>query len=235
MTDLSEQGVVLPETSYIAKRKIRKNLSGKIFGRLTVIAHDELYTKKTKWICRCICGKVVSVTGIGLANGSTASCGCLKHDVMMNRQVTHAMTGSREHRIWMGMKNRCYNESYSRYYDYGGRGITVCPEWINSFTTFYRDMGRCPSGKSLERTDNSLGYSAKNCIWATRKQQQNNMRSNVFWEAFGITKNRRTWAKSLGIAANSIDWALAHGKTLEEYIIKRNLQDRVNNDAAVPG
>ena len=94
---------------------------------------------------------------------------------------THGMTKTREYAAWRGLKQRCLNPKDKSYYRYGGRGITVCQEWIDSFETFYRDMGPKPKGMSIDRINTLEGYSPENCRWATIQEQQRNMRSSKIW------------------------------------------------------
>lgn len=92
----------------------------------------------------------------------------------------HGMHKKPEYRIWKGMKKRCNNTNEKQYKDYGGRGITVCERWKNSFLNFYEDMGERPSDKhSLERSNNDKGYSPSNCKWATSVEQNNNRRKRM--------------------------------------------------------
>ena len=87
------------------------------------------------------------------------------------------MYGTREHQTWGSIKARCYNDKHISYKNYGGRGITVCDRWLNSFENFFADMGERPSSKhSIERLDNNLGYTPDNCCWATVVEQRSNRR-----------------------------------------------------------
>jgi hypothetical protein len=98
------------------------------------------------------------------------------------------------------MINRCTNVNNEAYNDYGGRGITVCDRWLNSFEAFYEDMGPRPSpNHSIDREENDLGYYKDNCRWATRVEQNNNRRDNVYYEHNGITKTISEWASEYGI------------------------------------
>lgn len=108
-----------------------------------------------------------------IISGQTVSCGCL-HD----GHPTHGMRKSREYNSWATMWQRCTNKNHPRYKDYGGRGITIHPEW-GKFENFLRDMGSRPPNTSLDRINNNEGYEMNNCRWATAKQQNNNTRRNA--------------------------------------------------------
>jgi hypothetical protein len=105
---------------------------------------------------------VKSLEGAMLTRGNSLSCGCLKRDV-----VSYGLLP--EYNAWRDMIRRCYNQSADAYENYGGRGITVCPEWLSSFEAFLSDMGKIPSDKhSLDRIDKNRGHEKANCLWATR-------------------------------------------------------------------
>jgi len=95
-------------------------------------------------------------------------------------QKTHGLGKAPEYAIWNGMKQRCYNPNVQSYPRYGGAGVTICDEWREDFTAFYRDMGPRPSPQhSIERRDNSKGYEPSNCHWATLDEQANNKRRTI--------------------------------------------------------
>lgn len=118
------------------------DLTGQRFGRLTVTKRDDDYVfpngkRLTRWECICDCGATVVVFGGNIRKGVVRSCGCLKSDISKELSTTHGLSRSKLYGIWRGMKNRCYLKTNRYYKYYGGRGITVCPEWLQSFKAFY--------------------------------------------------------------------------------------------------
>ena len=119
---------------------------------------------------------------------------------------------SPEYKSWASMKDRCGRISHRQYRDYGGRGITICEEWLGSFETFLQDMGPRPSpAHSIDRIDNHKGYSPDNCRWATARQQSNNKRSNVIISVNGVTHTVAEWSRINGIKRSVIYQRLVHG------------------------
>src|SRR4051812_15381479 len=111
---------------------IVQDLTGKVFGRLTVISfHSSLERGRTVWNCKCVCGKEVITRGRNLTKGHKLSCGCLT-----KATYTHYSTGTRLHSIWGDMKQRCLNPKYKAFHNYGGRGINICKEWAENFQNF---------------------------------------------------------------------------------------------------
>lgn len=110
---------------------------------------------------------------------------------------TKGSTKTPEYLSWCCMNQRCNNPNDPQFSDYGGRGIKICPEW-KEFAAFFADMGKRPSGTTIDRIDANKGYSPDNCRWATKVQQQNNRRSNVVIEMDGQAKTLTEWCVALG-------------------------------------
>lgn len=150
---------------------------GARFGRLVVIG--ERTTGSTPVAVRCDCGseKTVAYPSLGKF---TNSCGCLYVESIGALRRTHGRSGTPEHSLWDNMKARCHNPANSRYESYGGRGITVCQEWRDSFEAFFAYVGPRPSSKhSMDRIDNDRGYEPGNVRWATASEQARNSRPKL--------------------------------------------------------
>lgn len=184
-----------------------QDLTGKKFGKLTVISRAEDYIKPNghkiiQWDCLCECGNETIVRGEYLKSGHTKSCGC---DKSISHSITHGQTNTRLYKIWISMKERCYNPTRNNYYLYGGRGITICDEWLNFENFYHWSINNGYSNRlTIDRIDNNLGYSPSNCRWATDREQANNKRNNRIIE---YNKERYTleeWSRITGIASNTI-------------------------------
>lgn len=173
------------------------NISGSKFNMLTVVSHAGNNPKgEALWSCLCDCGNPRTVSGAALRKLVVYSCGCTRKPMPNG----HGKTGTAEHNVWRGMMTRCYNQNNERFPYYGGRGITVCDEWLNDFPAFLAHMGNRPSDKhSIDRIDNSLGYMPGNCRWVTQTEQCRNTRSNVYYEHSGKNMILPEWAEFLGL------------------------------------
>jgi len=159
----------------------QKILSGKRFGQL--IVGDEFIKVKSQysWKCVCDCGGVRWAKAAHLTSGMSRRCKSC-HDKSRADRIVHGFcrkrSENREYHAWRNALNRCTNPKNKKYPDYGGRGIRMCPEWVESAQTFLSDMGPCPDGLSLDRIDNTKGYEPSNCRWASYSQQNRNHRRN---------------------------------------------------------
>lgn len=161
-------------------KRDKMSLKGKRFSRVIVLERVNKIGKNSRWVCLCDCGKEFITSRPSLVQGKTISCGCYGRKLRREISITHNKTNSRVYRAWACMKSRCLNKNCTGYKDYGGRGITICDRWINSFENFYYDMGDCLKGMSLERKNVNLGYSPKNCKWIPISDQGKNKRS-IIW------------------------------------------------------
>jgi hypothetical protein len=191
----------------------KENLVGMKFNRLLVISYDYIKFKGVRKVnCLCDCGNIIRANAYSIKTGNTKSCGCLNIESIVKRNTKHGMEGTKEYRTWKNMKTRCFDSSNHAYKNYGGRGITVCDRWKDSFENFYADMGERPEGQSIDRIDNNKGYSPENCRWATTKEQSQNKRTNVM-----ITFNEKTqcltaWAADLQISIKCLRSRLYRSK-----------------------
>lgn len=185
------------------RMKTRRDLSGIQFADWTVLHHHEQRGYNHIWWCRCVCGKESAVQGSNLGRSST-SCGCEGRKRTVESRRTHGKARTKTYITWKAIKTRCKNPNNPAYPDYGGRGISICKEWDSSFDSFLHDMGERPNGMTIERKNNNLGYSPDNCIWADRKTQSRNRRSNRIISAFGTTMTLREWSLETGIKPTTI-------------------------------
>lgn len=195
------------------------SLIGQRFGKLTVIANAEPYIspkghKEERWLCRCDCGNEKTVMQGHLRSGATTSCGCYHSNELSQRNTKHGDTHTKLYAIYRGIKVRCYNPHHGDYQQYGARGIVMCDEWKNDYSTF-RDWAYAngyieealPNGRTkwtIDRIDSNGNYEPTNCRWLTIQQQQNNRRSSYQIEYNGKTQTIAEWAKELGIPYHTL-------------------------------
>lgn len=157
-----------------------ENLVGRVFNRLTVVKRESNSSnRQSRWFCRCKCGGSVVARRDGLINGTTISCGCAYIEKVAKNSTTHGYARTRTYQSWQHMKDRCLNVNNLSYKYYGGRGITVCRRWVNSFENFLEDMGDRPKNSSLDRIDNNGIYEPTNCKWSSHKAQAMNRRTSI--------------------------------------------------------
>lgn len=180
-----------------------RDITGQRFDKLLVI--NKIDGFPTKWHCRCDCGQERDIRACNLLNGHTTSCGCKAHEnwkkaLPIVTKHGHCRTGKLtcEYKSWRGAKQRCVDPAVRGWKNYGGRGIIMCPHWIDSFSQFLADMGPRPKSRTIERIDNNKGYLCPlccpllgNCRWATMSDQIKNQRHEEFHDK--RSRKRTSW------------------------------------------
>ena len=189
------------------------DMSGQKIGLLTVVRLDydkqrevEQRTgrRRTFWFCLCDCGNTTSIDATQLRIRPNKSCGCINAKLTAQHNKTHGMSGTKEHKTWKGIHERCRNKKLKCYGNYGGRGIKVCDRW-DSFENFYADMGDAPTpSHSIERIDVNGNYEPSNCKWATPIEQANNKNQNKYIEHDGLRLTYSQWGRKIGLKPHTI-------------------------------
>lgn len=183
--------------------------AGDRFGRLTAVH----YVGGSKWECSCDCGGVATCLTNNLTRGNSTSCGCQRRE----GQFKHGMSKTPVHLAWRNMIQRCENPKDRAFHNYGGRGISVSPEW-HEFSQFIADMGMRPEGYELDRIDNDGPYSKDNCRWVSKRDNLNNRRDNVNITHNGETLTIHQWSIRTGIPPRTIAYRHAEGWPVEEVL-----------------
>ncbi len=177
---------------------------GARFGKLTVVEYvDRSPGKKHRWRCACECGGTAVVQIGNLKNGHTTSCGCAKK-IAPAAVITHHRSGTSEYNIWASIIQRCENPKSHAWRLYGGRGITMCERWRNSFEAFSADMGPRPPKMSIDRIDPNGNYEPANCRWISMKEQGNNRREHVFIRIGDRVQTLMQWTEEFGLRYHTI-------------------------------
>jgi hypothetical protein len=199
------------------------DLEGRKFGYLTVGNISHKSKNGYYWDCLCDCGKSSVVLATRLINGNTKSCGHLKGNKGVGR--SHGMRYTKIYSCWKNMKIRCNNPKSENYYLYGGRGITVCDRWMESFENFYEDMKEGHNDSlSLERIEVNGNYCKQNCRWVTMAQQAKNKRNTAYLTYKGATKRAIEWAEMIGANPKTVVRRVYLGYSPEECLFGKQYE-----------
>lgn len=194
---------------------------GKKFGRLLIISFTGI-KKHGHYIvfCQCDCGKSHECSLTSIKKGFTKSCGCLISETQRNRNTTHGLSTHRLYGVWSDMKQRCLNPATDNYKDYGGRGITIFPPWIDDAKNFieWALNNGYKKGLQLDRRENSGHYTPENCRFVTNKVNSRNTRKVVVYTYKGVSKTLGEWSESLNVTKELIRGRLRRGWSFEEAI-----------------
>lgn len=192
---------------------LHNDLTERKFDYLTVIKRSDNRGGGKKpavmWECSCRCGKTVIATGYALTTGHTKSCGC--------RKVKHGFSHKeRLYETWKNMRRRCNDPTNKRYAQYGGRGITICPEWgeyIN-FRTWALEYGYSDD-LTIDRKNVDGNYCPENCRWADAKTQANNVSRNHIIEFNGISMTMSQLADRLNLTYSALQHRIERGWSID--------------------
>lgn len=189
--------------------------NGQRFGRYEVIERVQNVDNRPHYKCKCDCGNERVVSGKYLRKGLSKSCGCYGAEQRKIASTRHGHSSrkgnSKEYTAWLNMKNRCLDKNNKQYNDYGGRGISVCNEWLN-FKNFYNDMGNC-NGLTLDRVDVNGNYNKENCRWATSIEQSRNKRNNHIITINGVDMTMMEASEKIGIKYDALRQRVKRAKS----------------------
>lgn len=213
-----------------------KAQAGDIYGHWRVLYVPCQPKQMKKWLCQCSCLTVREVDHYSILHGLTQSCGCLSPKKTSDRcfkPLIHVAGPGSPHRseynIWHGLRSRCKNPKEPAFPKYGGRGITVCEAWDQSFEQFLADVGQRPSPKhTIDRIDNDRGYEPGNVRWSTRKEQNRNRRDNRYLCVDGQRRTLAEWSEITGLHVTVISDRLKAGWSVRDAVMNPRVpaQDR---------
>lgn len=193
------------------------DLTGKTFGKWTVLKRLPNRKKCRYWLCRCECGVKKSVSGSSLAKGTSTSCGCHRKKYLSDLNKSHGDYGTKLYRCWASMKRRCDNKNCSAFKHYGERGITYLTEWSDyeNFKQWALQSGY-QDNLTIDRIDNDGDYEPDNCRWISMELQSQNRRSTVLnpekvrylrntWEMIKYQMSQKDFAEREGISPSVLN------------------------------
>ena len=204
-----------------------RDITGLTSGYLLAISYAGSNGRRSLWNVKCnACGKMVVLPASELQKGRLKSCGCMRYRIISEKNTNHGMSGKPIWNVWHSMKQRCENPKAQAWNNYGGRGISVCQRWSESFEAFYQDMapGYSP-GLTLDRIDVNGNYEPGNCRWATYQEQARNTRkSRIIDTPWGRMTVIEASERS-GIGETTLLYRLDHGITGDSLFVKPDFRN----------
>lgn len=214
--------------------KFDESYIGKKNNYLTVIGITRLPNKHRAFICECDCGNTTTIEPTFWEQGVIKSCGCMHNELLRESSTIHGNSGDRLYKVWAGMKSRCLNPKNPNYRNYGGRGISICPEWVSDFEKFKEwalgtgynydaSRGEC----TIDRIDVNGNYEPENCRWVTVQVQNKNKRPASEWKMRdlkkisidGVEKPLVEWYVIYGVTAPTVAYRMkTYGLSFEEAL-----------------
>lgn len=213
---------IAPEVELVRRKKIsdylnkKYSLMGKRFGRL-LVCDEFVQDRRRVCVCQCDCGGIHTTRARNLLVGKTKSCGCLRQEIQDKSDKRYK---ERLFMVYQAMRHRCYNPSDTRYKNYGGRGIKICPEWLEDYKIFKKwalAHGYGPK-LSIERMDVNGDYCPENCRWITLSQQQRNKTNNRRIEYGGENKTLIEWCELFNLSYKAVHARLNNGWGVEKAL-----------------
>lgn len=207
------------------RSRFSRLFAGARFGRLTIVGkHSDSPRDGDYWDVICDCGTRTIKSGRNLLYYGTSSCGCLAKEKAAQLKKKHEKYKHPLYSHWNNMKTRCLNENRAQYKDYGGRGITICDEWLHDFESFYEwsIKNGFHEGLSLDRIDVNGNYEPSNCKWSTHIEQSNNKRTNHIISVRGEDVTMAEAARKYNVSYGTVRNRIAMGWSGDEAVFGRH-------------
>lgn len=210
-----------------------RDITGLRCNSLTVIGPTDEYRGTSRlWLCQCDCGNTTKQPSYWLIHGKRKSCGCKTNQIISAARTRHGDTDCPTWKSWSSMLDRCYLKSHKSYTDYGGRGISVCDDWL-TYENFRADMGERPSGKTLGRIDNNGPYCKENCEWQSYKTQARNRRNSHVISYNGASMSMADWADRMRLPYCTLQKRIENGWNISDALNRPAKQQRNSRAVAV--
>lgn len=204
------------------------DITGHKFGRLLAVKRTKTLNGKEYWLFKCNCGKEKEIRKSHVTSFAILSCGCFNKEKITKHGFADKKDGI--YRMWERIKYRTQNKNFKQYKDYGGRGITVCDEWLKSFISFrnWCLQNGYKKGLSIDRINNDGNYCPENCKFSSRKEQQRNRRNNVIIKYKDESKCLADWAEEKGLKFSTL-WCrlFVYGWDIERALNEANNRTKV--------